>query len=200
MGKKFWRVNHNIHAKEVFLVDETGYKCGIVPLYEAKQRAEQAELDLVEVAPNSQPPVCKIIDFGKFKYEQEKQERKQKARNKGSDLKEIRLSLNINDNDFQVKVRKGQEFLQKRNKVKVNVRLKGREMSFMDKARLMLEKYFTAMQGTAKIEQATKRLGTQFIMIMAPSGKSLEVKTQADEGLSEQAVRIEDKIDEKDEE
>lgn len=168
MGKKIFRVNHNIKTNEVLLIDEIGNKCGVVPLHEALTRAETAELDLVEVSPNSQPPVCKIIDFGKFKYELEKQERKQKAKNKGSDLKEIRLSLNINDNDLQVKRRKALEFLAKKHKVKLNIRLKGREMAYGDKAREMINKFFQSLEGRAKIEQEMKRLGTQFLIVLAP--------------------------------
>ncbi len=171
MGKNFFRINHNIRAREVFLVDENGQVLGNVLLQDALQKAQIAELDLVEVSPNAKPPVCKILDFGKFKYEVEKQERKQKAKNKSADLKEIRLSLNIDDNDLNVKIRKAKEFLQKKHKVKVSLMLKGREAMFSDKAREVINSFYSKMDGMAKIEVPMKRLGKNWQITMAPETK-----------------------------
>lgn len=192
MGKKFFRVNHNIKSSEILLIDEMGNKGGVVPLHEALKRAEAAELDLVEVSPNAQPPVCKIIDFGKFKYELEKQERKQKAKNKGSDLKEIRLSLNINDNDLQVKRRKALEFLAKKHKVKLNIRLKGREMAYGDKAREMINKFFQSLEGKAKIEQEMKRLGAQIQIVLAPETSTPKPQKVEDKTVAVKEVLLDE--------
>ncbi len=168
MGKNFFRVNHNIRAREVFLVDEGGQVVGNTLLQEALQKAQNVELDLVEVSPNANPPVCKILDFGKFKYEIEKQERKQKAKNKSADLKEIRLSLNIDENDLNVKIRKAREFLQKKHKVKISLMLKGREAMFADKAKEKINSFYTNMSGMAKVEVPMKRLGKSWQLTMAP--------------------------------
>ena len=168
--KVFARVNEQIRVPEVFLVDEDGNALGRISRDEALSRARSAELDLVEVSPKAQPPVCKIIDYGKYKYEQEKQAKKQRAKNKAQDQKEIRLSLNIEENDLKVKSKKAQEFLEKRHKVKVNLMLKGREMAFKDKAFEILNNFVARMEGLGKIEVPVKKLGRQFQLIMAPTG------------------------------
>lgn len=171
MAKKFYRINHQIRATEVFLIDENSNPIGKIPVYEARQLAEKAELDLVEVSPNAQPPVCKIIDFGKFKYEIEKLARKQKARNKGQELKEVRFSVRIEDNDFQVKLNRTRGFLEKRHKVKISMQLRGREMAFQDKAREMMMDIVKKLEDVSKVEQPIKRLGKQFLVILAPDSK-----------------------------
>ena len=179
--KVFARVNEQIRVPEVFLVDEDGNALGRISRDEALSRARSAELDLVEVSPKAQPPVCKIIDYGKYKYEQEKQAKKQRAKNKAQDQKEIRLSLNIEENDLKVKSKKAQEFLEKRHKVKVNLMLKGREMAFKDKAFEILNNFVQRMEGLGKIEVPVKKLGRQFQLIMAPTGgKRKETAAESD--------------------
>jgi len=161
------RINERITMPEVFLVDEDG-PIGKVSREEALQRARAAELDLVEVAPKERPPVCKIMDFGKYKYEMEKQQRKQRARNKGQDLKEIRLSLNISENDLLIKIRKTKEFLEKKHKVKITLRLKGREVVQYDAAKEMMDTYYNRLDGMAKVETPAKKLGRQWQMVILP--------------------------------
>lgn len=171
LAKKFYRINHMIKAPEVFVIDENSNPVGKISSYEARQMAERAELDLVEVSPNARPPVCKIIDFGKFKYEIEKLARKQKAKNKGQELKEIRFSVRIEENDYQVKLNRVKGFLEKRHKVKISMQLRGREMAFQDKAREMMSNIQKSLEEISKVEQPMKRLGKQFIMILAPDSK-----------------------------
>ena len=171
LAKKFYRINHMIKAPEVFVIDENSNPVGKISSYEARQMAERAELDLVEVSPNAQPPVCKIIDFGKFKYEIEKLARKQKAKNKGQELKEIRFSVRIEENDYQVKLNRVKSFLEKRHKVKISMQLRGREMAFQDKAKEMMDNIQKSLEEISKVEQPMKRLGKQFIMILAPDSK-----------------------------
>ncbi len=161
MAKKFNRVNHQIRVPEVFLIDEAGNKVGSISTHEARQMAERAELDLVEMSPNAKPPVCKIIDYGKFKYELEKQARKQRARNKGQDLKEVRFSVRIEENDFEVKLNRARKFLEKRDKVKISLQLRGREMAHQDRAMDMMRRIMDDLKDISKIEQELKRMGKQ---------------------------------------
>ncbi|MBU0647656.1 translation initiation factor IF-3 [Patescibacteria group bacterium] len=187
-------MNEKIQAPEVFLVDENKQPVGTVSREQALQMARAAGLDLVEISPKAQPPVCKIIDYGKHKYELEKQAKKQRAKNKGQDQKEIRLSLNIEENDLQVKAKKAREFLEKKHKVKITLRLKGREMAFSDKSREMLDSFYQRMKGRAKIESEAKRLGRQWQMTMAPDpdwspkkATKAESETAEDEKKEEKA-------------
>lgn len=166
--KKFYRVNEQIRIPEVFLIDENGNKIGKISNREALDMARRAELDLVEVSPNSRPPVCKIIDFGKFKYELEKQARKQRAKNKGQEMKEVRLSFRIEKNDFDIKLKKARKFLEKQHKLKVSLRLRGREMAYQDLAKEKILQFIDALKDISKIEQDMKKMGKNYFILLAP--------------------------------
>lgn len=161
-------MNEQIRIPEVFLIDENGHKVGQVSNREALEMARRAELDLVEVSPNSRPPVCKIIDFGKFKYELEKQARKQRAKNKGQEMKEVRLSFRIEKNDFDIKLKKARKFLEKQHKLKVSLRLRGREMAYQDLAKEKIIQFVDALKDISKIEQDMKKMGKNYFILLAP--------------------------------
>jgi len=158
----------NIRVPEVFLVGDNGEAYGNVSLTEALRRAQEAELDLVEIAPEARPPVCKIVDYGKFKYELEKQAKKQKAKNKSQDMKELRFSMRIEEHDLEMKIKKAEDFLKKQHKLKLTLRLQGREMAFLDKGRQKMLSFLEKLEPISKIEQPLKKMGKQFIVILAP--------------------------------
>jgi translation initiation factor IF-3 len=195
LAKKFFRVNHQIRVPEVYLIDESGNIIGNISLQEALSRAQGIQLDLVEVSPNATPPVCKIIDFGKFKYELEKQERKQKARNKAQELKEIRFSVRIDDHDFGIKTEKARSFLKKRHKVKITIQLRGREMAYQDRAREMLNSIISQLKDMSKIEQELKRMGNRFFVVLAPDHKPVPKVAENPMEQTEKKVIIEDNLE-----
>jgi translation initiation factor IF-3 len=167
-AREDYRINENIEGHEVRLVDENGEMAGVVSLSEALQRAEAAGLDLVEVSPNATPPVCKILDYGKFKYEAQKKANAARKKQKVIDVKEIKMRPNIDDNDYNIKMRKIQEFLSEGDKVKVTLRFRGRELAHQDLAMGLLERVRDELGEQAKIEQFPRMEGRQMIMIMAP--------------------------------
>jgi translation initiation factor IF-3 len=167
-AREDYRINQNIDSREVRLVDERGEMAGVVPLADALQRAEAAGLDLVEVSPNAEPPVCKILDYGKFKYEAQKKANAARKKQKVIDVKEIKMRPNIDDNDYNIKMRKIQEFLSDGDKVKVTLRFRGRELAHQDLAMGLLERVRDELGEQAKIEQFPRMEGRQMIMIMAP--------------------------------
>jgi len=139
-----------------------------VPIQKALELANQYELDLIEVAPQALPPVCRIIDYSKFKYDQEKKEREAKKHQKQSKLKEIRLKPNINDHDFQTKVRQAVGFLEKKDKVKVNLFFRGRQMEHMDLGRKILDKFIIDTQNAGQLEKAPGMEGRIMSLVIAP--------------------------------
>ena len=167
-AREDYRINENIDSREVRLVDEHGEMAGVVPLAEALQRAETVGLDLVEVSPNATPPVCKILDYGKFKYEAQKKANAARKKQKVIDVKEIKMRPNIDDNDYHIKMRKIHEFLSDGDKVKVTLRFRGRELAHQDLAMGLLERVRDELGEQAKIEQFPRMEGRQMIMIMAP--------------------------------
>jgi translation initiation factor IF-3 len=163
-----FRVNHEIEAREVRLVDERGAQVGIVSLREALMRAEDAGLDLVEVAPTARPPVCKILDYGKFKYEEQKKANAARKNRRITEIKEIKMRPSIDDNDYGIKMRKVREFIDEGDKVKVTMRFRGREMAHQHLAMELLNKVKEEMADVAKVEQMPKLEGRQMVMVMAP--------------------------------
>jgi translation initiation factor IF-3 len=151
--KKFIRINDKIRVPEVRLVGPDGGQLGVVSIQNALDIANQHELDLVEVAPSANPPVCRIIDFSKFKYDQEKKEREAKKHQKQSRLKEIRLKPNIDDHDFQIKVKHAKDFLKKKDKVKVSLFFRGRQMEHVDLGRKILDRFIVDVQGDGQVEK-----------------------------------------------
>lgn len=162
------RVNEAIRIPEVRLIDETGENVGVVPTREAMARALDAGLDLVEISPNADPPVCKILDYGKFKYENQKKKNEAKKRQKVIEVKEIKVRPNIDDHDYAVKMKNCHRFLQDGDKVKVTLRFRGREMAHQDLGMKVLHRIRDDMADLAKVEQLPKMEGRQMIMIMAP--------------------------------
>jgi translation initiation factor IF-3 len=141
---------------------------GVVPLAEGLNRADEAGLDLVEVSPNADPPVCKILDYGKFKYIAQKKANETRKKQKTIDVKEIKMRPNIDDHDYDVKMRAMQKFLGEGDKVKVTLRFRGREMAHQELGRKVLERVRVDLDEPAKIEQFPQMEGRQMIMILAP--------------------------------
>jgi translation initiation factor IF-3 len=141
---------------------------GVVSLREALDMAVEVGLDLVEVSPNADPPVCKILDFGKYKYEIQKKKNEARKKQKVIDIKEIKLRPNIDDNDYNIKMRNMRQFLTDGDKVKVTLRFRGREMAHQDLGVKVLDRVRTGLDDLAKVEQFPKMEGRQMVMVMAP--------------------------------
>jgi translation initiation factor IF-3 len=166
--KKFIRINERIRVPEVRLIGPEGNQLGIVSIDKAREIAAQYELDLVEVAPQSLPPVCRVMDFSKFKYDQEKKEREAKKHQKQSKVKEIRLHPNIDEHDFQIKVRQAMGFLKKKDRVKVDLMFKGRQIEHMDLGKKLIDKFVIDTQAEANLEKEPALEGRIITMVLAP--------------------------------
>jgi translation initiation factor IF-3 len=166
--KKFIRINDKIRVPQVRLVGPDGSQLGVVSIQNALDIANQHELDLVEVAPQASPPVCRVIDFSKFKYDQEKKEREAKKHQRQSRLKEIRLKPNIDDHDYQVKVKHAVGFLKKKDKVKVSLFFRGRQMEHLDLGRKILDKFIIDVQNDGQIEKEPVLEGRVISFMIAP--------------------------------
>jgi len=166
--KKFIRTNERIRVPEVRLIGPEGNQLGVVPIQKALEMSNQYELDLVEVAPQANPPVCRIIDFSKFKYDQEKKEREAKKHQKHGKLKEVRLKPNIDEHDYQVKVKQTISFLQKRDKVKINLFFRGRQAEHMDLGRKLLDKFILDTQNNGQLEKEPYLEGKVMSIVVAP--------------------------------
>lgn len=162
-------VNENIRAREVRLVGPEGNQLGIKPLREALQLAREANLDLVNVAPNAKPPVCRIMDYGKYRYEQSKREKEARKKQKVITIKEVRLSATIEEHDLQTKLRSVKKFLQNGDKVKCSIRFRGREITHQDIGRDILMRIAKEVEGEGEVERRPKLEGRHMIMILAPS-------------------------------
>ncbi len=150
------------------LVDHTGDMIGIVPLDEALQRAEEVGLDLVEVSPTADPPVCKILDYGKFKYDAQKRAAEARKKQKTIDIKEVKMRPGIDQHDYGVKMRSITKFLDAGDKVKVTLRFRGREMAHQDLGLKVLDRVKEELEAIGKVEQFPKMEGRQMIMVVAP--------------------------------
>jgi translation initiation factor IF-3 len=163
-----YRINEQIDVREVRLIDAQGQMIGIVGLRDARQRAEEAGLDLVEVSPTASPPVCKILDFGKFKYEAQKKANAARKKQRVIEVKEIKMRPSIDDNDYAIKMKKVREFLDEGDKVKVTMRFRGREMAHQHLAMEILNRVKEQVADLAMVEQFPKLEGRQMVMVMAP--------------------------------
>jgi translation initiation factor IF-3 len=166
--KEDHRINERIDVPEVRLVDEDGEMVGVVSTAEARRRADEVGLDLVEVSPTAQPPVCKILDYGKFKYEAQKKANAARKKQHVVDVKEIKMRPNIDDNDYNTKMKKVHSFLEEGDKVKVTMRFRGRELAHQDIAMRVLMRVRDEVGERAKIEQFPRMEGRAMIMVMAP--------------------------------
>jgi len=162
------RVNEEIRIPQVRLIDEEGEMQGVMTAREAMQRAFSIGLDLVEISPNADPPVCKILDFGKFKYEQQKKKNEAKKKQKIIEIKEIKVRPNIDENDYQVKMRAMKSFIDEGDKVKVTLRFRGREMAHQDIGVRVLERIRAEMDTTSKVEQMPRMENRQMVMVLSP--------------------------------
>ena len=159
-------INEQIRDKEVRLIGEDGEQLGIMSAKEAQKLAEEAGLDLVKIAPTAKPPVCKIVDYGKYKYEQTRKEKEAKKKQKVIDVKEIRLSPNIDTNDLNTKVNAARKFLSKGDKVKVTLRFRGREMAHMNSSKHILDDFAEELKDIAVVEKAPKVEGRSMTMFL----------------------------------
>jgi translation initiation factor IF-3 len=162
------RVNDEIRIPQVRLIDQDGEMQGVMTAREAMQRAFMVGLDLVEISPNADPPVCKILDFGKFKYEQQKKRNEAKKKQKVIEIKEIKVRPNIDENDYQVKMRAMKSFIEEGDKVKVTLRFRGREMAHQDIGVRVLERIRAEMDTTSKVEQMPRMENRQMVMVLSP--------------------------------
>lgn len=153
------------------MIDENGTQIGIVPIQKAQRIAREKGLDLVEVAPQANPPVCRLLDYSKYKYEQEKKRKEESKKQKGQDVKEIRFRLFIDNHDFLVKLRKIREFLEAKHKVRVVVFFRGRELSFTDKGEELLNKIKDALKEFAIVERDIKLEGRRMSVLLMPKRK-----------------------------
>lgn len=166
------RINDDIRGRRVLVIDPEGNRLGILTPEEALQEAHNRSLDLVEVAPNSQPPVCRIMDFGKFKYEQSKKEQEARKRQHVVELKELVLRPNIDDHDIEVKLNNARRFLEGGNKVKITVRFKGREIVHRQIAEEKLKALVSKLEDQCIIERNPSMEGRLMTMVVAPAKNS----------------------------
>ena len=162
------RVNEEIRALQVRLIDEEGEMIGVMSARDALLRAYAVGLDLLEISPNADPPVCKILDFGKFKYEQQKKRNEAKKKQKVIEIKEVKVRPNIDDNDYNVKMRAMKSFIEEGDKVKVTLRFRGREMAHQDLGIKVLERIRADMDALTKVEQMPKLENRQMVMVLTP--------------------------------
>lgn len=172
ISTKELQINEEIRDKEIRVITDDGEQLGIMSPAEALKIAEERELDLVKIAPQAQPPVCKIINYGKYRFEQTKREKEAKKNQRVIEIKEIRLSLNIDTHDFETKVNHAKKFLAQGNKVKVSIRYRGREMTHTELGLVPMQRFADALSENANVEKPAKVEGRSMLMFLAPkSGK-----------------------------
>ena len=163
------RINREIKAKEVRLINYNGENAGVVSLAEALKIAQEVGLDLIEISPQVTPPVCKVLDYGKYKYEMQKKKNEAKKNQKAVSIKELKLRPMIDTHDYEVKVKQAKKFLAQGDKVKFTMRYKGREMSANDLGKEILNKLLEDLDGLCKVDSAPKMEGKQMFMIVSPA-------------------------------
>jgi translation initiation factor IF-3 len=162
------RVNEEIRVAQVRLIDQDGEMQGVMTARDALLRAYSVGLDLLEISPNADPPVVKILDFGKFKYEQQKKKNEAKKKQKVIEIKEIKVRPNIDENDYQVKMRAMKSFIEEGDKVKVTLRFRGREMAHQEIGIRVLERIRSEMDPVTKVEQMPRMENRQMVMVLSP--------------------------------
>ena len=163
------RINREIRGvPQIQLIDEEGNNVGVVSFYDALDKAEEAGLDLVEIAPNSVPPVCKLLDYGRFKYQSQKKAAEARKNQKIVEIKEVKLRPGIDDHDYDVKMRQSRKFFEEGDKVKITLRFRGREMAHQDLGIQLLDRVRQDVGDIAKVESEPRLEGKQMIMILAP--------------------------------
>jgi len=172
------RVNEEIRGREVRVVTSEGEQLGIMLVRDALRLAQERDLDLVEIAPTAKPPVCRIMDYGKFRYEQSKKEREARKNQKTTEVKEVRMTPKIEDHDFQVKLKAASKFLKDGDKVKAQVRFRGREIVHADLGRKLLARLAAELQDVAAVERDSRLEGRSMVMILIPKQEKAAVKTE----------------------
>jgi translation initiation factor IF-3 len=162
------RINEGIRTTPVRLIDAANEQLGIVAIEEAISKAREAELDLVEVSPTAEPPVCRIMDYGKYLYELKRKEKLAQKKQHVATLKEIRMRPKIDPHDQDVKITQARHFLEKGHKVQVTIQFRGREMVYVDQGRALMEEVLTKLQDVAKIEKPSSMLGKRMTMVIGP--------------------------------
>lgn len=162
------QINEEIRDKEVRLIDSDGSQLGIVGIQAAMDKAAERGLDLVKIAPKAEPPVCRVMDYGKFRFEQAKREKEAKKNQKVMDIKEVRLSLNIDTGDFNTKVNHALRFLRDGDKVKVSIRFRGREMAHAENGKVIMQRFAEACAENGTVEKAAKLEGRSMLMFLVP--------------------------------
>ena len=170
------RINEQVRAREVRLIGQEGEQLGVVAFRDALRLAQEAGLDLVEVAPTAKPPVCRIMDYGRFKYEQAKRDRDARKKQRGGDVKEVKLRPNIDDHDFDFKSRNAYRFLKEGNKVKMTIMFRGREIVHQDLARNLVARFAETVAEVGEMERLPKVEGRNMIVYIAPKA---EVRAEA---------------------
>ncbi len=168
ISKQDHQINEEIRDKEVRVIDNSGQQLGVMPAQEALKLAEEQDLDLVKIAPGANPPVCKIMDYGKFRFEQAKKEKEARKNQKVVEVKEIRMSPGIDTNDFNVKLKNAQKFLADGDRVKVTVRFRGREMAHTNIGEQLLVKFGEECSQIATVEKNPKLDGRHMTMFLSP--------------------------------
>ena len=168
-----FRHNHQIRISPIFLIDQNDVKVGQISTSEALKRAQEAGMDLVEVAPTARPPVCKIMDYGKWRYQQQKKEDKSRASSRGGRLKMLNIdTIRIGDHDLQIKINHARDFLKEGNKVQFTLRFKGREMAHLDLGRDLMNKVKTELWPVSKVERDAKMEGRRMTLVLQPDHKA----------------------------
>ena len=162
------RINEEIRTREVHLIDKDGANLGNLPVADALAKAQEAGLDLVEISPNTTPPVCKLLDFGKYKYQEQKKQAEARKKQKVVEVKEIKFRPMIDDHDYQVKMRSMERFFEEGDKVKVTLRFRGREMAHQELGAKLLDRVKGEFAEVAKVEMEPRLEGRQMVMVMAP--------------------------------
>jgi len=162
------RINDQIRVREVRLIDETGTNVGVVDRFDAMKRATDAGLDLVEISPDAEPPVCKILDYGKFKFQEQKKAAEARKKQKVVEIKEIKMRPNIDDHDYDVKMKAIRRFFEEGDKVKVTLRFRGREMAHQDIGMEVLRRVKSDTESISKVESEPRFEGRQMVMVLAP--------------------------------
>ncbi len=189
IGARPVRVNERIRIREVRLIDEDGSQLGVVPTRDALEIAREKGLDLVEVQPNAVPPVCRLMDYGRFRYEESRRERESRRKAKGATLKEVRMAPKIDDHDIQTKARQAQRFLESGDKVKISVLFRGREMLHQDIGRNLLMQLVQQLSDISTVDQDPRMEGRSMSVLLSPRKdvQRQEASRAAQESKQEQA-------------
>jgi translation initiation factor IF-3 len=192
------RVNREIRISPVRLIDHNNEQVGIVDLQEAYRRAEEAELDLVEVAPNSRPPVCRIMDYGKFRYEETKKEQRARAKSKAAEMKEVRLgrTIKVDQHDIDIRVKRARKFLLAGHKVQITQQFRGREMMHRDLGRGILDGVFEQLKDIGLLERPPRQVGNRMHIIVAPDKDRIRMLAKEAEAEAAALEADDDLVDE----